>query len=230
MSIRWLCFVALLSAGLAQIAYFETVVNAEPLHVDCRGVGFSAPAPGATVFGTVEITGRAQVPDFRFYKVEYSPIGREDWVLIGGDIIRRPVENGRLALWQTNVIPDGTYRLRMHVVDPTGNYCESFLTPIFVSNTRATEVISSPTPTETLLLTVVPPQPTPTTRPIQSTLIAPPQQTPGLPGATGLVLPDLNLLVLGGCFGTGACGMLLITLLVGMVMHFLNKSDANQEA
>ncbi len=203
-----------------------SIVEAAPLRVDCRGSGFTSPLAGATISGNVEIRGRASISDFRFYKVEYTPIGRDAWLLIGPDVIRTPVEQGLLVVWRTNLASDGAYRLRLHVVDPSGNYCEVILSPIYVANgARPTETATA-TPTETTVLSVVPPQRTPTLRPTVSIEIAPPPQTPGAsPAGRGLPLPDFNLLVFGGCFGLGACAMLSIALIVGAVMFVLNQSD-----
>lgn len=202
-----------------------TLVQAAPLPVDCRNVGIIAPIAGSTVSGAIEIRGRANVPDFRFYKVEYSPGGRDDWVLIGPDVIRTPVQEGRLVIWQTTLVPNGAYRLRMHVVDPTGNYCEIFLQPIFVAN--GAPLTPSPTPlgTETAILTVVPPQATMT---LQSEIVTDvfPVQTPSLPiGNRGLPLPDINLLAFGSVFLLGACGMGSVISLIAITSHLLNRTD-----
>ncbi len=202
-----------------------SMTDAAPPAIDCRGSAFTAPPAGATVSGNVEIRGRAVVTDFRFYKVEFAPLGRDSWLLIGPDVIRTPVEQGLLVVWRTNLFPDGAYRLRLHVVDISGNYCEVMLSPIYVANgARPTETATA-TPTETALLSVVPPQSTPTIRPTVLIEIAPPPQTPGAPGGRGLPLPDFNLLVFGACFGLGACAMLSIALIVGAVMFVLNKND-----
>lgn len=214
-----------LAAMAALLSVPGSIMDAAPPAIDCRGSGITSPLAGATVSGNVEIRGRAVVTDFRFYKVEFSPIGRESWLLIGPDVIRTSVEQGLLVVWRTNLFPDGAYRLRLHVVDPAGNYCEVLLSPIYVANgLRPTETATA-TPTETVLLSVVPPQRTPTIPPTVSIEVAPPPQTPGVPSGRGQPLPDFNLLVFGACFGLGACAMLSIALIVGAVMFVLNKTD-----
>lgn len=59
------------------------IVRAAPSALDCRNIALTAPLPGSTLSGAVEVRGRALILDFQFYKVEYSPLGRDQWVLIG---------------------------------------------------------------------------------------------------------------------------------------------------
>jgi hypothetical protein len=200
-----------------------------PPALDCRIAAIIAPAPGTTIAGAVEIRGRANVPDFRFYKVEFSLLGRDDWALIGPDVIRTPVQEGLLVVWRTNLVPDGTYQLRMHVVDPTGNYCEVFLQPIIVSNAFPPTPLLTPTATETAILTVVPPQPTFTPRPNVITDVVP-LQTPFLPsGNRGLPLPDINLLAFGACFLFGACGMGSVVAIIAITNYIANRNPKSDQ-
>ncbi len=213
-------FWMLVGAILATLGgIWASAVFGAPAALDCAGVSFTEPAPGSTLSGSVEISGRALIQDFRFYKVEYSPIGREQWVLIGTDVVRRPVENGRLVVWPTTLVPDGTYALRLHVVDPTGNYCQVVLSPVTVQNARTTEP-ESPTPTDVPMLTVVPPQPTPTSPASVPVEFAPVQGTPGaLPTRVSPIqLPGANPAVLAVFFVFGALATVAIVLFVGLVM------------
>jgi hypothetical protein len=224
--------VVILSVVMATVfCFLFAPVQGAPLAVDCRTSEITAPVSGATVSGAVEIRGKANVPDFRFYKVEYVGLGRDDWALIGPDVIRTPVpQEGRLVIWQTTLVPDGIYRLRMHVVDPTGNYCELFLQPIIVSNAVPPTASPTPTATETAILTVVPPQATATRRPEIITDVFP-FQTPFLPnGNRGLPLPDFNLLAFGSFCLLGACGMGSVVALIAIASNVLNRpSDSGTE-
>jgi hypothetical protein len=201
------------------MAEATSVVRAAPSALDCRNVALTAPLPGSTLSGAVDVYGRALILDLQFYKVEYSPIGRDQWILIGTDVIRKPVESGRLVVWQTNIVAEGTYRLRLRVVDSTGNYCEAFLSPLQVSHARPT-FVPSPTPTETPILTAVPPQATPTIRVDIPTEVVPHLGTPGaLPTRSQVFgLPDFNVTVLAAFFVLGACGMFAVVLFIGLVM------------
>ncbi len=195
---------------------------AAPAALDCRHVVLTAPAAGATLSGPVEIQGRALVLNFKFYKVEYSLLGQDGWTLIGPDVVFQPVDSGSLVVWRTDTVPDGTYRLRLHVVDPTGNYCESILSPLVVSNAHPGDE-PTPMPSETPVLTAVPPQPTPTSRVVVSTEIAPRPSTPALPTHSGpLPLAPSDLMVTAAFFLFGVCGMSGVVLSIATVM-FVRK-------
>ncbi len=204
-------FVALLAAACAAAS--------PPPAPDCRYVAFTAPAPGATLMGAAEVRGRALILDFRFYKVEYSLRGQDEWTLIGMDVVRQPVENGRLALWQTTTVPNGVYQLRLRVVDPTGNYCEAILSPVTVANVRAT-ALPPPSPTETPVVEAVPPGPTSTVQPTIAVDVPPVRNTPGaLPPRGSPLAPSLSdFMVTGAFFLFGICGTLGMALMVGMVL------------
>jgi len=105
----------------------------------------SSPQPGATVREVVVITGTALHPRFSFYKVEYAVEPGSDWVVIG-DTHLNQVQDGVLTQWDTRAVPDGSYSLRLLVVDETGNYVETTVRQVVVSNATPTE---TPTPEET---------------------------------------------------------------------------------
>lgn len=209
---------------------FAVARAAIPLAVDCRNSAIISPSAGAVLAGAVEIRGRANVLDFRFYKVEFAPAGTDNWALIGPDVIRAPVlQEGRLVVWQTTITPDGVYRLRMHVVDPSGNYCELFVQPITVANSNLQFQITpspslTPTDTETPVLTAVQPQATLTPRPGFITDVIP-LRTPSLaPNNRGLPLPDVNLIAFGSIFALGACGMGSVIAIIYVVTRVMNRN------
>lgn len=86
------------------------------------GINISRPGVGARVAGRVAIYGTASRSDFQFYKVEYGQ-GEQPtrWNVIN-DIHKVPVSQGILEEWDTSGLPNGTYWLRLTVVDPTGNF------------------------------------------------------------------------------------------------------------
>lgn len=100
------------------------------------------PTSNAVVSGVVRITGSSDHPAFQFYIIEYAPEpANNQWQAIGG-LGNQPVIDGQLAVWNTSVVPDGSYTLRLRTVRQDGNYTEFFATQIVVSNSQAT-----PTPT-----------------------------------------------------------------------------------
>ncbi len=208
-------FVAFLVAALA--------VSSPSPALDCRYVAFTAPASGATLSGAVEVRGSARVVNFQFYKVEYSPRGRDGWTLIGTDVVRQPVENGRLVLWQTTTVPDEAYQLRLRVVDTTGNYCDALLSPLTVVNVHTT--VPPPEPTETEVLTAVPPGPTLTLRPTVSVDVPPVRNTPGaLPTPGSPLAPSVSdVMGVVGFFLLGICVMsvIVVAILVALFIRYL---------
>ncbi|MCE7949230.1 MAG: LysM peptidoglycan-binding domain-containing protein [Chloroflexi bacterium CFX4] len=76
--------------------------------------------PDGTLRGVFTITGSATHADFQFYKVEIRAEASAAWQ----NIITRPsaVVNGVLADFNTALLPNGVYWLRLTVVDKTGNF------------------------------------------------------------------------------------------------------------
>lgn len=72
--------------------------------------------------GTHFVTGTASIDDFQFYKLEFgfgpAPI---DFFSID-EVQRTPVVNGILGSWNTGALPNGTYTLRLTVVDNHGQF------------------------------------------------------------------------------------------------------------
>jgi hypothetical protein len=86
------------------------------------GVCITSPIAGQVVKGQVIIRGTAKIERFQFYKVEYG-IGEEpqNWHSIG-EVQRAPVVDGVLATWDTTGFPAGVFKLRLTVVDISGNF------------------------------------------------------------------------------------------------------------
>lgn len=90
----------------------------------CSNVAqITSPGIGTVLSGQVSIYGTAAAPDFNFYKVEYHREGEPDnaWHSIS-EVHRNQVVNGLLDVWDVSNFPAGDYRLKLTVVDITGNY------------------------------------------------------------------------------------------------------------
>jgi len=149
----------------------------------------SSPAENGVVRGVVPIVGSALDPQFWKYEVHYAtePNPREQWVTIGG-VHETAVQDGLLETWDTTVLPDGAYSLRLRVVDRTGNYREVFVHGVHVANAAPTE---TPRPTGTPLPTATAtPAATPTFI-IPTSPLAQPSATPTLARPTQSALPDV---------------------------------------
>jgi len=190
------------------------------------------PASNAVVQGTVQIVGSSDHPSFQFYSVEFSPepVTGDQWQIIGATH-NTPVINGTLETWDTTLVPDGSYTLRLRTVRLDGNYSEAFSQQVVVANTQAL-----PTDTPTVVQEVVPAIPTatptdlpptptiaieqpivdtPTPRPIETTapLEDPDEVTSFIPTVTGFSLSPLR----DACL-YGAAIMLSIFLLFGFLV------------
>lgn len=186
-----------------------------PAALDCRTVALTAPLAGTRLSGAVEVRGQALISGFQFYKVEYGPSGRDQWTLIGTDVVRRPVAEDSLVVWQTTLVPDGSYRLRLRVVDSTGNYCEVVAGPLEVDNAAPVET-DTPAPVETVPLAVVPVLTTPTIVISIPTEVAPRQNVPAMP--TRAPMLGLNVDLFPAFFIFGALVMLSVTFFVGAIV------------
>ena len=87
-------------------------------------IQINSPAPGTRFTSRyVLISGNANIPNFNYYKFEYSTDpNSSNWNYLLQQ--NTPVENGKLMELDTTTIPPGPYGLRLTVVDQTGNYPE----------------------------------------------------------------------------------------------------------
>ena len=152
----------------------------------------TSPRDRASVRGLVPVEGSANHPEFQKYEVHFCPEPNtgDDWTPLAGSPFTVPVMQGRLGLWDTTIIPDGVYSLRLRLVRLDGNYDEYFVRGIQVLNTQPTETptpepsptpgepTEAPSPTPTVVIgvpTVSSPTPRPSGTPLPT---APPIATP----------------------------------------------------
>jgi membrane peptidoglycan carboxypeptidase len=137
-----------------------------PVHTGPADVALFQPLPGEMVAGEVYVVGRANMPGFSHYVVEYgegqNPVA---WGLVAGPVYA-PVDSGLLAVWDARLLANRDYALRVVVYDQAGNGFEA----------RTWVVLQNALPTVTLTPTWTPtPSSTPTLAP---TLTLPPSATP----------------------------------------------------
>lgn len=77
------------------------------------------PENGAQVSGVVTLKGTASISNFGFYKYEIARPGDTIWLSINAG--EKPVQDGTLGEWVTDVLDPGDYLLRLVVVDNQGN-------------------------------------------------------------------------------------------------------------
>jgi len=112
------------------------------------------PVAGQAVQGTVSIEGNSSVPGFVSAELAFAYTGDPTgtWFLIAE--ASQPVQDGVLAQWDTGVITDGDYNLRLRVLLQNGNHLETHVPGLRVRNYTPVET-DTPTPV-TPTLTQVP--------------------------------------------------------------------------
>lgn len=107
----------------------------------CADTFIASPASRSTQSGVMLITGRARLDGaFVRYQVDFSTSGLNLWVLLNS--APQAVVDGTLARWDTSLVPEGAYDLRVRTIDTSGNYCESVVTGVVVS--KQSEVSRNP--------------------------------------------------------------------------------------
>ena len=188
----------------------------------------TSPRDRAEVRGLVPIEGSATHPQFQKYEIHYGPEPNPggQWTPIQGSPFSVPVVQGRLGLWDTTIIPDGVYSLRLRLVRLDGNYDEYMVRGIQVLNAQPTDTptpaatptpeapTETPAPTTTVVIgvpTVASPTPKPTSTPLPTPL---PSDTP----EPAVDLPFQNVSD-AACWGAGAT----VAVFVGIGLFFLLK-------
>ena len=91
----------------------------------------NSPKPGDVVKGQVTLVGTADIPNFGFYKYEFSPFGADSWYTIQAN--PNVKQNDDLGPWDTSELSPGDYNLRLVVVDNQGDSLPPCIVPVRVS-------------------------------------------------------------------------------------------------
>ena len=91
----------------------------------------TSPKPGEVVKGQVILVGTADIPNFGFYKYEFSPLGTDVWSTIQAN--REVKQDVELGLWDTSEVSPGDYYLRLVVIDNQGNALPPCIVPVRVT-------------------------------------------------------------------------------------------------
>ncbi len=151
----------------------------------------TSPSVGERLRGRVPIIGSAQLPDFQFYKVEWG-IGPNpgQWAVIG-DLREQPVIAGQLEVWDTTVVPDDVYTLRLTGVRQDGNWEEFYVRNLVVANQQPEATPTpeeEPTPEVEMLPTPVEAQPT-----VEQATPEPDSATPNLSPGVEIIAPTAEI-------------------------------------
>ncbi len=102
----------------------------------------TSPTNGATLSGTVTITGTAAGPNFAYYLVQFK-LG-DQWTSVDDTVHNTPVTTtGVLATWDTAPYLTASFDLRLLVADKAGQFLTSTVS-VKVDNTKTPVVVSPP--------------------------------------------------------------------------------------
>jgi hypothetical protein len=91
-------------------------------------IDITTPKPGATLKGSIQVVGTANIPNFGFYKYEFAPLGSDTWAtIVAGNKI---VQDDSLGNWDTSAITPGDYQLRLVVSDNQGDNFPACVIPV----------------------------------------------------------------------------------------------------
>jgi hypothetical protein len=138
-------------------------------------VQITTPAQNDRVSGVVMIIGTVIDPNFVFYQLEYAlePIvGDPIWLSLQPPVTQQ-VRDGVLGIWDTTLVADGRYLVRLQLARADGTLVE------YVLRVEVANATPTPTPTVTPSPTPTPLPGTPTPGPSPTPLIwQPPTRTP----------------------------------------------------
>jgi len=166
-----------------------------------------APAPGDVLRGVVQVQGTTDAEGFASADLAfaYESDDTNTWFLIGE--IDRPISNAELGTWDTSVITDGDYVLRLRVSSLAGTQFETKVTVQVRNYTAPVLAVPPATPTEALVMGV----PTP------MVVVASPTSAPVTPVAPTLLPTNPAAISADAVYAGFGRGALLVTALVLMV-------------
>jgi hypothetical protein len=111
-----------------------------PLSAQDTNVTIASPLATTTVSGTVEVTGTISLSNILNYYLEVSPFALDPaagtWTPVTLPS-NAPVTDGVIAQWNTTIIPDGVYSLRLTVTLTDGTVRQVLVAPVRVANAGA---------------------------------------------------------------------------------------------
>ena len=113
-------------AGFPTLAVAPTIPPRYP-----ENIQIVSPVQGGILSGNVTIFGSASHPDFVQYALEYGPNGAGNnlWYPITVQSVTVPVLSNALGAWNTLLVQDGTYQIRLHVYLSGGREVTNVIVP-----------------------------------------------------------------------------------------------------
>jgi PKD repeat protein/ABC-type branched-subunit amino acid transport system substrate-binding protein len=110
-------------------------------------ISIQSPLSGNLIAGNVPVYGSSLHPQFLQYQLDFAPDtgSQAAWTTIV--VFTAPVRNGLLGAWDTTLVPDGLYQLRLSVVLRNGIALSTVVTGIRIQNR-----VPTPVPTATSII------------------------------------------------------------------------------
>ena len=149
---------------LAALVVFSSVISFAQAQAAPRSqqdiAQITSPTEGQALAGLVTITGSANHPEFARWELAYGPDPNpsDAWQPFASG--ETSVDNGVLGTWNTGVVADGGYMLRLRTVRRDSNYNETVVRGLKVSNSAPIEQPTSipPAPTFPAEQATLPPE------------------------------------------------------------------------
>lgn len=105
-----------------------STVTSEPSGCIPGQIMITSLKPGDQIRGKITLVGTADIPNFGFYKYEFSPAGTDLWTTIqaGRDL----KQEANLGDWDTSELIPGDYLLRLVVTDNQGQALPACVVPV----------------------------------------------------------------------------------------------------
>jgi hypothetical protein len=118
---------------LGTIGVFTPVSSSTPQTTGCipGQIMITSPKPGDVIKGQVRLLGTANIPNFGFYKYEFSTVGSDIWSTIQAN--RDVKQDAELGFWDTSEVTPGDYYLSLVVLDNQGNMLPACIVPVRVA-------------------------------------------------------------------------------------------------
>lgn len=203
-----ICFLFML-VSIPMPVYPFDVAQRELNFQESPQISIQWPLPGQALLGNVAISGNMAVEGFRSAELlfGYANDPTDTWFLIAQ--YDTPIENSVLADWDTTLITDGNYDIKLSITLESGNQVTALIQGVRVRNYSPIET-DTPTPVTPTSTQVPGDTPIPEATSTPSLTPIPPTQTP-LP--TNPVMLTSSDIVSG--LGRGVLAALALFLLLG---------------
>jgi membrane peptidoglycan carboxypeptidase len=141
--------------------------------------GITSPLDGSTVRGLINLEGSATAANFAGYQIELGQGTEPQAFAVIQERVDRLVEGGILGSFDTTLLENGPYTLRLVVFDQTGGASESRVR-VLVDNPPAPTVTFTPEPSATATDTPVPATATAAPLPTETPTVVLPTPTQGV--------------------------------------------------